>query len=49
MTDWSPEERAKFRSIATGQWESVAGQSENAQKVYDTLTTYLKDAGLLAQ
>ena len=49
VTDWSPEERARFRAIATEQWQGVAGQSENAQKVYDTLTAYLKDAGLLSQ
>ncbi|WP_194098546.1 TRAP transporter substrate-binding protein [Marivivens aquimaris] len=45
--DWSAEERAKFRTIATGEWEKVAARSENAQRVYDTLTTYLADAGLL--
>ena len=45
--DWSDEERAKFRQIAQGEWQSVADQSENAQKVYDTLTTYLQDAGLM--
>lgn len=45
--NWSGEERARFRTIAMGQWENVAGQSENAQKVYDTLTTYLDEQGLL--
>ncbi len=45
--DWSAEERAKFRAIATGEWEKVAQQSENAQKVYDTLTAYLAERGLL--
>lgn len=45
--DWSAEERAKFRAIATGEWEKVAAKSANAQKVYEVLTTYLKDAGLL--
>ncbi|MCG7629991.1 TRAP transporter substrate-binding protein [Epibacterium sp. MM17-32] len=45
--DWPAAERAKFRSIATGEWEQVASRSENAQKVYDTLTAYLKGAGLL--
>ncbi len=45
--DWSAEERAKFRAIATGEWETVAAKSEKAQKVYDVLTAYLKDAGLL--
>ncbi|MGR3490532.1 MAG: TRAP transporter substrate-binding protein [Shimia sp.] len=46
--DWAPEERARFRSIAASQWETVAGQSDNAQRVYDTLTEYLGEAGLLA-
>lgn len=45
--DWSPEERAKFRKIAEGEWKKVATQSDNAQKVYDVLTSYLKDNGLL--
>lgn len=45
--DWSAEERAKFRSIAMGEWEKVAGRSDNAAKVYATLTRYLKANGLL--
>ena len=45
--DWSDEERAKFRAIARDEWQSVAEGSENAQKVYDTLTTYLQEAGLM--
>jgi len=45
--NWSAEERAKFRAIATGEWKTVAAKSEKAQKVYDVLTAYLKDAGLL--
>ena len=49
VTDWPAEERAKFRTIAAGEWEKVAGQSENAQKVYDALTAYLDKEGLLAQ
>ncbi|NOZ32991.1 MAG: TRAP transporter substrate-binding protein [Alphaproteobacteria bacterium] len=47
VIDWSAEERAKFRAIAIGEWEKVAAKSENAQKVYDVLTTYLKEAGLV--
>ncbi len=47
--DWSDEERAKFRTIATGEWEKVAERSDDAQKVYDTLTTYLKDKGLMQE
>ncbi|SPJ24316.1 TRAP transporter substrate-binding protein [Palleronia abyssalis] len=45
--DWSDEERAKFRQIAQGEWEKVAERSENAQKVYDTLTAYLTEQGLM--
>ena len=47
--NWSAEERAKFRAIAVEQWKEVASRSPNAQKVYDVLTAYLKDQGLLAQ
>ncbi len=45
--DWSQEERAKFRKIAQGEWKKVAAKSENAKKVYDTLTAYLKSNGLM--
>jgi TRAP-type mannitol/chloroaromatic compound transport system substrate-binding protein len=45
--DWPDEERARFREIATGEWQSVAERSENAQKVYDTLTAYLQEQGLM--
>jgi TRAP-type C4-dicarboxylate transport system substrate-binding protein len=45
--DWPAEERAKFRAIATGEWEQAAAESENAQKVYDTLTAFLEAEGLL--
>lgn len=47
--NWSDEERAKFRTIAMGEWEKVASESENAQKVYDVLTSYLKEKGLINQ
>ena len=47
--DWSDEERARFREIAAGEWEKVAEGSDNARKVYDTLTTYLREQGLLTQ
>ncbi len=49
VTDWAPEERARFRAIAAEEWKSIASQSENAQKVYDTLTTYLREEGLIAE
>jgi TRAP-type C4-dicarboxylate transport system substrate-binding protein len=45
--DWPDEERAKFRSIARNQWEEAATASENSQEVYDALTTYLEEKGLL--
>lgn len=45
--DWSAEERAKFRAIATGEWAKVAERSDNAKKVYEVLTTYLKENGLM--
>ena len=47
--NWSDEDRAKFRSIAQGEWQKVAANSEMAQKVYDTLSAYLTEKGLLAQ
>ena len=45
--DWSEEERAKFRQIAQGEWQKVAERSESAQKVYDALTAYLSEKGLM--
>ncbi|MGZ3218031.1 TRAP transporter substrate-binding protein [Paracoccus sp. T5] len=45
--DWSDEERAKFRKIAQGEWEKVASQSPAAQRVYDALTAYLSEKGLV--
>ena len=47
--DWSAEDRAKFRGIASGEWTSIASQSDNAQKVYDTLLAYLEAEGLIQQ
>lgn len=45
--NWSAAERAKFRTIAMDQWAKVAARSDNAQKVYDLLTSYLEEQGLL--
>lgn len=45
--NWSAEERAKFRKIATAQWEKVAARSDNAKKVYDALIAYLKSQGMI--
>ena len=44
---WSEEEKIKFRQIAQDQWQTYAERSENAQKVYDALTAYLTEQGLL--
>lgn len=45
--DWPAEERAKFRSIARGEWEKVAEGSPMARKVFDGLNAYLTDKGLI--
>lgn len=45
--NWSEEERAKFRALGVAEWEKAASQSPASQKVFDTLTAYLKDKGLL--
>ena len=45
--NWSPEERKKFRAIARVQWKEFAKRSPNAQKVYDSITKYLEENGLL--
>ncbi|SNT31913.1 TRAP transporter substrate-binding protein [Tropicimonas sediminicola] len=45
--NWSDEERAKFRGLAQEEWKSLAEGSPMAQKVYETLTTYLTENGLL--
>ncbi len=45
--DWPAEERAKFRTIARGEWEKVAAKSANAQKVFETLNAYLTEKNLL--
>lgn len=45
--NWSADERAKFRAIARDQWVEIAGQGANAQKVFESLTSYMKSQGLL--
>lgn len=47
LHEWSEDEKKKFRQIAQEQWQAYAGQSENAQKVYDALSSYLQSQGLL--
>lgn len=44
---WSEEEKKKFRQIAQDQWQVFAERSENARKVFDRLTAYLKEEGRL--
>ncbi|MEZ8372209.1 TRAP transporter substrate-binding protein [Vibrio splendidus] len=45
--DWSQEERKKFREIAKGQWKVFAERSDNAGKVYTSVTVFLEENGLL--
>lgn len=45
--DWSQEERKKFRAIAQKEWKKAAEASPNAKKVYESVTKYLSDKGLL--
>ncbi|QGZ34652.1 TRAP transporter substrate-binding protein [Stappia indica] len=45
--NWPADERARFRTIAMDQWAKIADRSDNARKVYDTLTAYLKSQGML--
>lgn len=45
--DWSAVERNKFRAIAITEWEKFSTKSENAKKVYDLLTKFLKENGML--
>jgi TRAP-type mannitol/chloroaromatic compound transport system substrate-binding protein len=47
LHEWSEEEKKKFRQIAQEQWLAYAERSENAQKVYDALSSYLSSQGLL--
>jgi TRAP-type mannitol/chloroaromatic compound transport system substrate-binding protein len=47
--NWSAVERAKFRTIAQGEWSKVASRSPNAQRVYDVLTGYLVSQGMISQ
>ncbi len=48
VTDWSAEERAKFRKIAVGQWDSLTSQSPLAKEYADKLSAFLKSQGLIA-
>lgn len=45
--NWSDKERKKFRQIAKEQWKEFAKKSKNAQKVYDSVTQFLTNNGLI--
>jgi TRAP-type mannitol/chloroaromatic compound transport system substrate-binding protein len=45
--DWSAEERNKFRAIAMTEWKKFSKKSPNAKKVYDVLTKFMADNGML--
>jgi hypothetical protein len=49
IINWSEEERARFRGIARTQWSNWSERSDMAGQVYDSVTTYLVGAGLLAE
>ena len=49
VINWSDEERARFRGIAKSQWANWAERSEMAGKAYESVTTYLTEAGLLVE
>lgn len=45
--DWSPEERKKFYKIARSQWQVFSMHAPNAERVYRSVTKFLKKKGLL--
>ena len=45
--NWNQGERAKFRAFARDQWRKKAGESADARKVFDSLTSYMEAQGLL--
>ncbi len=47
VTDWSPEERKKFRELAVGAWEDFGAQSELAKEALDAHLSFMKRTGLL--
>lgn len=47
ITDWSLEERAKFRNIARSQWESVTAKSPIAKAYIEALVKFMKSQGLM--
>lgn len=49
VIDWPAEERARFRALAQSQWANWAGRSEMAGKVYESVSTYLTEQGLIGE
>lgn len=47
VVDWSAEERKKFRNIARAEWSKWASRSPMASKVYEGVSKYLTDWGLM--
>lgn len=47
--NWPASERARFRAIAKDEWSKIAEESAAAQNVFDTLTGYLLEQGLIAE
>lgn len=47
IIDLPPEERAKFRNIARQEWENWAKRNEITNEFYGSVTTYLKERGLM--
>ncbi|WP_163336091.1 TRAP transporter substrate-binding protein [Desulfopila sp. IMCC35008] len=47
ISDWSLEERAKFRNIAQAQWGSVTEKSPIAKEYADALVKFMKSQGLM--
>lgn len=47
ISDWSLEERSKFRNIARDQWGSVTAKSPIAKEYADALVKFMKSQGLM--
>ena len=47
IVDWSAEERKKFRNIARNEWAKWGERSPMAKKVFESVTAYLTDWGLM--
>ena len=47
ITNWSDQDRSKFRSIAAAEWKKFSKKSANAKKVYDILTKFLIENGMM--